>query len=587
MQLDKLGTASGFRREPDAEHRGEGAVPIPEPRLLLLYEAVRRIADRCGVSLEEAKAALDRAFREYVLVLFDSGGAGVDDWEYVTIDWEHSSITRRGPNVTYTLAGLRVFREHLDDWMAQVAPIRDLPSGATILRESAKGQMTTPQPWRFLEPYWYIREVLGWLIDRDPKRFGHIVTRADIGAATRYNDPAPKDRNPARTLLHAFQEGRLLGFRDGQSVPLEFWSTKSITDIRNDVDTRVRRTDALALWPETWKWSQAVVWTMFRDEELVALCGQDNLRFAERHAERVRAGLRPAGSEQELRKLLRSERITARGQKDGAIDVELIAADAWSEWAGIPSGWSEDETTFDAGEMRRELPYVPEAERPREPFKDPDWIVEKVGRRRQLLGQLRRFRECQRRRRQWLSFEEIADWCARVPGTVRRDEALLGQAYTDLRDAMLAGEFGHGARSLVIYFHPDQERVNKRLRFSPEDLQTWLDCYGVDNPLITGEILSRCWLPRGLCRNWFERQGLIWPTIFDPPAELHPPPVSTGEAEGQVVQQADTSVRRPRANVPTPLQCARLNRKLLRQSQRNAAATRRGQISKRPSESYG
>jgi hypothetical protein len=88
LQLDKLGTASGFRREPDAEHRGEGAVPIPEPRLLLLYEAVRRIADRCGVSLEEAKAALDRAFREYVLVLFDSGGAGVDDWEYVTIDWE-------------------------------------------------------------------------------------------------------------------------------------------------------------------------------------------------------------------------------------------------------------------------------------------------------------------------------------------------------------------------------------------------------------------------------------------------------------------------------------------------------------------
>jgi hypothetical protein len=39
------------------------------------------------------KAALDRAF-EYVLVLFDSGAAAVDDWEYVTIDWEHSLITR-------------------------------------------------------------------------------------------------------------------------------------------------------------------------------------------------------------------------------------------------------------------------------------------------------------------------------------------------------------------------------------------------------------------------------------------------------------------------------------------------------------
>jgi hypothetical protein len=38
----------------------------------MLYEAARRVADRCGVSLEEAKAALDRAFREYVLVTFDS-----------------------------------------------------------------------------------------------------------------------------------------------------------------------------------------------------------------------------------------------------------------------------------------------------------------------------------------------------------------------------------------------------------------------------------------------------------------------------------------------------------------------------------
>jgi hypothetical protein len=156
----------------------------------------------------------------------------------------------------------------------------------------------------------------------------------------------------------------LRGFRDSQEVPVEFWSTKSITDIRNDVDTRVRRADVLVLWPETWKWSQAIVWAMWRDEQLVALWGQDNFRFAERHAERVRAGLRPAGSEQELRKRLRSGRITARGRKDGANDIEHVAANQWPEWAGMPPGWSEDEITFDAGEVRRELPYVPEAERP-------------------------------------------------------------------------------------------------------------------------------------------------------------------------------------------------------------------------------
>jgi hypothetical protein len=43
---------------------------------------------------------------EHVLVLFAAGGAAVDHWEYVTIDWEHSSITRRGPNLIYTLAGV-------------------------------------------------------------------------------------------------------------------------------------------------------------------------------------------------------------------------------------------------------------------------------------------------------------------------------------------------------------------------------------------------------------------------------------------------------------------------------------------------
>jgi hypothetical protein len=160
-------------------------------------------------------------------------------------------------------------------------------------------------------------------------------------------------------------------------------------------DLRFRRNEVMAIdwWHRqegetvqateqgSWSWRQAVVWAIWRDDELVTLCGQDNLRFAERHAERTRAGLRPAGGEQELRKPLRSGRIKARGQKDGANDIEPVAADAWSEWGGMPTGWSEDEITFDAGEMRRELPYVPEAERPLQPFKNPDWIIEKVGRR--------------------------------------------------------------------------------------------------------------------------------------------------------------------------------------------------------------
>ena len=282
--------------------------------------------------------------------------------------------------------------------------------------------------------------------------------------------------------------------------------------------------------PEVWNWGQAIVWAMYRDEELVALCGQDRRRFAERHAERIRAGLRPAGSEQDLRTLLRAGRITARGHRGGEDAVENIPAADWPEWAGMASGWSEDEITFDAGEVRLELPYIPGASRPKELIQDPEWVVQKMERGSRRVSQVRRFRNCQYRRRRWLSFEEIADWCSRDPGTVRRDETLRVQAYADLRNAMLAGDFGRGAHSQVLYFHLDANALEGRLRLAPEGLRTWLDFYGADSPLITTEVLSRCWLPRHLCRSWFERRGLTWPTVFDPP-DVSPVVPQAGIAE--------------------------------------------------------
>jgi hypothetical protein len=524
LQLDKLGTASGFRREPDTVHRREARVPIPEPRLLLLYEAARRVADRCGVSLEEAKAALDRAFREYILVPFDSRGATVDDWECATIDCEHSSITRRGPNVTYTLAGVRVSREHLDDWMAQVAPIPDPPSDGTMLRESAEIQMTTPQPWRFLELYWYVRDVLGWLIDRNPKRFGRILTRAEVGAATRYNDPARKEHNPARTLLHAFQQGRLLGFRDGQSVPIEFWSTKSITDIRNDVDTRVRRTEVLVLWPETWKWGQAIVWAVWRDEALVAWYDQDNLCYAERVPDRIRAGLQPAGSEQDLRMILRSGWTTARVNKDSGNGVGPIAADQCPEWAGMPPSWSEDEITFDAGEMRRELPYISDDARPKR-FTDTQRFQSRHSqhiRERWRREWTDRFAAKQRQIRRWISFVEIADACATAaaPTSISEEDEARSLACRRLVESMSRGEFEKNGRSWVLLLLPYLHASVPPHRLTREYFLAMVDAYGVTD-FSNGSGLVRdhlwfCWLPSELCPEWFKRHLLTWPDEFNP-----------------------------------------------------------------------
>lgn len=91
---------------------------VPEPRSLLLRDAADRVADRCGVSVEEAKAALDRAFREHSLAAYDSCFAPITDWEFLTIDWDKNSIRRDGSSVTYAVESVSVFKEHLDDWMA-------------------------------------------------------------------------------------------------------------------------------------------------------------------------------------------------------------------------------------------------------------------------------------------------------------------------------------------------------------------------------------------------------------------------------------------------------------------------------------
>jgi hypothetical protein len=83
-----------------------------EPKSLLLCEAAHRVADRCGGSIEKAKAALNRAFREHSVIPFDSHFDAIHDWEHAVIGWQKSSIARPG---IYTIEGVRVFSQHVDD----------------------------------------------------------------------------------------------------------------------------------------------------------------------------------------------------------------------------------------------------------------------------------------------------------------------------------------------------------------------------------------------------------------------------------------------------------------------------------------
>lgn len=145
---------------------------------------------------------------------------------------------------------------------------------------------------------------------------------------------------------------------------------------------------------------------------------------------------------------------------------------------------------------------------PRRERMNPPSITPDQRRERRIL----RFRECQKRRRRWLGFWDIADWIACDRGaTDRRDEQLRAQGYSDLFDAVLTGHFDQRGRSCVLYLSPDSEK----LRLIAERLREMRDIYA-GTTTINEEVLSRCWVPRSLAQRWFERRGIAWPARFDP-----------------------------------------------------------------------
>lgn len=119
-------------------------MPVPQPRSLSLGEAAYYVADCCGLCVEKAKAALDRAFREYSVLVFSdrSPFEKIQGWQGAEIDWENSTVVGGEPRtidgVHYTVR-VSVFRQHLDEWIAQAsaAPGRS----PTISLDDASGRI--------------------------------------------------------------------------------------------------------------------------------------------------------------------------------------------------------------------------------------------------------------------------------------------------------------------------------------------------------------------------------------------------------------------------------------------------------------
>jgi hypothetical protein len=130
-------------------------MPVPLAQSLSLGEAAVYVAERCHISIEDAQSALDRAFREYSLSMFDcKTQKSIQGLRASKIDWKTSTViggeylTING--IQYT-ARVHVYRRHLDLWIGRPASAAPSPSSTSpdpIYRTGLPGK---PTSWHLLE----------------------------------------------------------------------------------------------------------------------------------------------------------------------------------------------------------------------------------------------------------------------------------------------------------------------------------------------------------------------------------------------------------------------------------------------------
>ena len=119
---------------------------------------------------------------------------------------------------------------------------------------------------------------------------------------------------------------------------------------------------------------------------------------------------------------------------------------------------------------------------------------------------IRRFEEEQRRKREWISFVEIAEWYSglEVPTNPKKAAAAAEQAYRILQTDLLARFFEEGRRPRVLFRFPGVDFTHGKM--TRQRLQGAID----NDP--DGEhvrlLLSHCWLPRDQFERWCARHHL-------------------------------------------------------------------------------
>ena len=172
------------------------------------------------------------------------------------------------------------------------------------------------------------------------------------------------------------------------------------------------------------------------------------------------------------------------------------------------------------------------------------------------IDRFAQFKDRQLRKREWINFREIVDWCSELGGSAERDEARRVNAYKWLQDDWFDGDFEDTAgKSRVLYlFH----RVS-RIRMTRDQLLNILRTHPTE--IARSDFFDRCWLERPMFQRWLAKHQLpLRPsrfepregeTIIEPPSQQFEP---SGETKIEPAPQfepsgAETAIETPQRRI--------------------------------------
>jgi hypothetical protein len=203
-----------------------------------------------------------------------------------------------------------------------------------------------------------------------------------------------------------------------------------------------------------------------------------------------------------------------------------------------------------------------------------EWLARIWRREKRRRRWINRFRERQRVERKWTEFREIATWCAQssTAMTARDEQHAFDLACQRFAEAVLQGEFEAGARSRVLYLDPKgfstltRESLTIACRATAQfDEHLTASEEAFSRPI---NVLTHCWVPADMARDWLQARGYRLPAYLVPFAERSArrpsaktagrTPSATAPARLSAVRKALAELGKPGRDVPWGEFCRRV-----------------------------